>query len=277
MNTKKDRYDLLNKSVPAYAFGKYQMEASYKNLRNILNERKFRVGDTRVSPRIIFHWEKNNLIPEGAKADSDGWRKFSTVEMVWLRVVLHLRDFGLSLKRIGKVKDGILHWAQHSESYPYFEFCISQVLAGADIYIVVSADGSAKILFMEEIEMGKIFGHYGHTLLLSLRSILIELHQDLAEAKGWLNLSKEEVSILKEIRGDGFREVRAKVRDSKIEKQKVLEIENIKLYSENPPLEKIRKELQNEESFADVVTSFEHGKEQSVEVIKKKKPKKAIS
>jgi len=281
MDLKERRYELLRASVPAQAFGKYQMEASYEPLREVLNERKYRAGDTRVSARVLAHWDKIGLIPDGVRGGSDGWRKFSLVEMVCLRAVLHLRDFGLSLERILRVKQEVIHWAERTKEYPnryhdcypYFEFCIAETLSGAEIYVHVSADGSARLMYLEQIEMGKIFGYYSHGLLISFRSILKELHLDFAEGRNWFNLSDNEMKMLTEIRKEGSREIRARVKDLNLEVKKVVEIDSAEMYSENPSLSDIRKLLQGQGAFAEVIMSLENGKEQSVEVIRKKKPK----
>jgi DNA-binding transcriptional MerR regulator len=276
MDTKRDRYNLLKENVPVRAFSDYQLQSSYKPLRDTVNERKYRVGDTGISRRIIANWSKKKLVPEGAEA-SGGWRQFSLVEIAWLRAVLHLQELGLSLERIRGVKEDVLHWNKKTKCYPYFEFCIAQALVEAEVYLLVSAGSPARLLFAEEIEMGKILGLYKHISLISLRAILSELNQNVAEKKKWFGLSDNEIKMLLEIRKGGEKEIKLRVKDRSAKIKKIIEIESTKVYAENPSFYEIHKGLMQEGAFAEVSTSFENGKEQSVEVLKKKCPKQAIS
>lgn len=266
MDIQEKTYNLLKEKIPVEAFGKYFIDNSYQEIRDSLNERKYRVGDTRTSYRVVNHWGKNNLIPEGAKTALKEWREFSFVEMVWLRAVKHLRDFGFSLKRIDIAKKCIIHWNTKTNCYPYFEFCIAQTLGGSDIYIMILADGTAKLIYIEEVEMGKMLGNYSHMLLISLRSILLELGRDISKNDTMLGLFDGEVSVLSEIRKEGNKEVKASIKN-----RKVKEIEVLKKYPENPSMEEINKQLIENTSFAEVLTKYENGIKQSSEVKIKKR------
>ena len=78
-----------------FTFSKWQLEEKYMVFRNRLRERKYTTKDVGISYRVMSHWESNKLIPEGVV--QEGWRDFSLVEMVWLKIIVHLRKFGFSL------------------------------------------------------------------------------------------------------------------------------------------------------------------------------------
>ncbi len=130
------------------------------------------------------------------------------------------------------------------------------------------ADGSARLVFIEEIEMGKILGRYSHVLLISFKSILMELNQDISENNSLFGLPENEIELLTEIRKKENKEVKARIKDRRIS-----EIETTQVYPENPSLKDIEAILRNEDAFAEVTTRYTAGNKRSAEVRVRKKLK----
>lgn len=66
-----------------------------------------KVGDTGISSKNLLHWKTNGLLLD-YKHNIGGWTRFNFLQYVWLQVIKELREFGLSLDIIKKVKDGLI-------------------------------------------------------------------------------------------------------------------------------------------------------------------------
>lgn len=248
-------------------FAKYFTDEKFKETREALNKRRYTVGGTNVSYRVINHWHNIGILPEGVKDDGAGWRKFTFIELIWIRAVNRLREFGFSLEKISKIRDQIMQWELVTENYPLFEFYIAEAwTTKLDPYIVCLSDGIADLLTSAEIERAKIIIKSKDMLLISLKSLLKEQNLTVIGPTTLFDLSPEEFEMLQAIRLDENKEVKAKIK-----KGNVSELEVIKMYPEAPPLEDINKVLKQDGSYAEVVTKYENGKKQSAEVKTKKK------
>lgn len=244
------------------------------NNREIVNEKKYLVGDTGIDYRTISYWAENDVLPEGIKLD--GWKKFSLVELVWMRAVEKMRDFGLQLNEIAEVKYWVMQWDEKNNDYPWFEFyVVSAALTPFDPYIVVLPLGIADLATTENIEDIKIGWNLSPNigksmLLISLKEILKELDFEVKSA----NLLKDIHGLDREIYDivhfnlKKYKEVTIRLK----REGGVSEIIKSKTYANPKELDALEKErIENPDFFADVVKRYSNGKVQSVEVIEKKR------
>jgi len=242
-------------------------DGKFKETREALNQRRFTVGGTDISYRVINHWHATGILPKGVSDDGVGWRKFTFIELVWLKAVSKFREFGFSLEKIAKVRDQIMQWENETENYPLFEFYIAEAwTTKLDPYIVCFPDGNAELLTSAEIERAKIIIGSKDMLLVSLKSLLKEQKMTVVPATILFNISPEELELLQAVRFNENKEVKAKIKNGNVN-----ELEITKMYPEAPPLEDINRVLKQEGTFAEVVTKYEGGKKQSAEVKTKKR------
>jgi len=71
-------------------------------LMRSLTDRKLSVKDTGIDRKLLYTWKKEKIVPF---ADADGWRRFNTIELCWLKLVVKFRSVGLSLEKIKELKD----------------------------------------------------------------------------------------------------------------------------------------------------------------------------
>src|SRR3989344_2309157 len=216
-------YELLRKSdfFSPFTFSEWQLDEKYMLMRDKLRERKYTVKDTGIPYRMINHWEAKRLMPEGVNAkdgrEESGWRMFSLVEMIWLKIIARLRNFGFSLKQIASVKEDIIHWNKKYGYYPSLEYGLAQALfSSKETYLRIFADGTSDLVSLERLEMDKILKRNADMILISIKSILSEVGMDFPEIKGKLDLSDEEFELLEEVRQKDNSEVRAEVREGQI-------------------------------------------------------------
>jgi DNA-binding transcriptional MerR regulator len=96
-------------------------------------------------------------LPEGIKDDGTGWRKFTFIEVVWVKILERLREFGFSIEKIAKARDTAMEWDANTDTYPIFEYYVLKAWASkADPYVTFLIDGTAEVLTSIEIEKHKL-------------------------------------------------------------------------------------------------------------------------
>lgn len=66
-----------------------------------------------VNSRMLNYWVEDAELLKKWKAK--GWRKFSFLEIVWLKVISDLREFGVSFEILKKLKDNLFHIPNREE------------------------------------------------------------------------------------------------------------------------------------------------------------------
>jgi DNA-binding transcriptional MerR regulator len=115
-------------------------------------DRRWSVSDVGVPSRWISHWDRAHVLMD-VEREGTGWRKFSFIDYVWLRIVCELRGFGLALPAIRRVKEIlaaplpveprlVLRKTQQRSSYNVLLLLIAEaVVTKAPINLLVRADG----------------------------------------------------------------------------------------------------------------------------------------
>jgi len=61
-----------------------------------------KVSDLGISARTYYYWSQNDLV----KADEKGnWAKLNLIEVLWIKIIETLRDFGFPVKEIKTIKE----------------------------------------------------------------------------------------------------------------------------------------------------------------------------
>jgi hypothetical protein len=243
---------------------KWESFAKDCSLNALWNERKYTVGDSGISYRVISHWGDNNILPDGI-SKAKGWHKFSFIELVWLKTVTHLRDFGFSLKRIAAIKKQVIVLHKKYDVYPIVEFHVASALYGNDNpCFVILADGSADIGKAIDVELFK-YKEPQSVLLIPLKVVLAEMGYPSRKPKFAMPVTAAEFMALDAISLKRNKEIT--IRKSKGE---IREIEETTVYSEHPLLAEINQGFKDNAEFGEVVVKFDEGKIQSAHVKKRR-------
>lgn len=92
-----------------------EMSPEEIELIEFLWERKYSLDDVGISPKNVFDWSKQGLLLDPVKPK--GRRKYSIVEFVWLKLIVGLREFGLSLDAIRNLRGTLLELISFPEYY----------------------------------------------------------------------------------------------------------------------------------------------------------------
>ena len=117
-------------------------------------------GDKRIreltqSSRVLNNWEKKGIIDSG-REDKNQWRKFSTLEAIWLNLVDVLREFGLSLTAVAKIKSKLFDH-EGSKVIP-LQYALLHSILREPIILVIFSNGTVLLQPLEVYKemIGKI-------------------------------------------------------------------------------------------------------------------------
>lgn len=131
----------------------YLNEPKCQKIQSKFNEREFRIDSDEVSYRTMNHWENYGIVPKSRSKDK-GWRRFSLVELLWIEIIICLREFGFSLKKIAEVKSRVIadkFISPKSSDYPELEFALFQIInTTSAYYMIINSDKS--VVFASEFE-----------------------------------------------------------------------------------------------------------------------------
>jgi len=88
-----------------------------------LNQRQYSLSEPSVTARVLHHWYQTGIISD-RRTDGKGWSKFSFTELVWIKLIIRLREFGLSLDKIKIAKGDVSKYAAQDAGsiFPLLDF-----------------------------------------------------------------------------------------------------------------------------------------------------------
>lgn len=204
-----------------FAFSK---DENYTEARKIYNFPKYRVAETGESYRVINSWGENGLLFEDDKREN-GWRKFSTVEMLWIHILRELRAFGFSLAKLKKLRSDLFYF--NTGKGDFFDtsrlaFCLNLTLVKKDVLLVVDVEGNGSLCLKAEYERSQIMLPLPTSyMLININKLCAEVIQKPEIAKKneiFLPTNEKELNILHGIAFDGVTEVKITTKNDKINK-----------------------------------------------------------
>ena len=123
------------------------------------NEQKYTIGEENISSRVLNHWYEMGLITDD-RVDKKSWKKFSASELLWIRIIIKLRNFGLDLKRIKQVKEQIHYYSKKDivSNCPLLDFYMLVAISSTiPIKFIVFESGQAEIVRQVDIEIASQF------------------------------------------------------------------------------------------------------------------------
>ncbi|MCB9198085.1 MAG: MerR family transcriptional regulator [Flavobacteriales bacterium] len=85
----------------------FQYSEEQTELIKFIIEKRYPLETIGISGKTIFDWSKQGLLLEDEKPKT-GRRKYNIIDFLWLKLVVKLREFGLSIDAIKRVKETLL-------------------------------------------------------------------------------------------------------------------------------------------------------------------------
>lgn len=194
-----------------------------KDFQLKLRNKQFPVGKTSISYRNVNHWEEMGLLFDDENR-KDGWRKFSIVELVWLHIIKELREYGMSLEAIKKVKEAIT-FPDKKHQFLLFEIYVSAFIYEKDAFLIVAKDGLSGFGIAEEIEMTQQLHPFPKSYItISINSMLekVKTGKETVMRKTFLAPMDTDVNkILHSVMFENAKEARITTKDNKINKVEI--------------------------------------------------------
>lgn len=133
------------------AFSEFVAGAS--RFRENFNKRIHTVDESHISPRLLNHWIKNGLI-EDERPDGRGWHRFSPSDILWVKILLKLRGFGVPIEILKQVKRELEGGLNATTKRPLLEFYIAYTFfEKKPARILVFSSGEALVASQDEINV----------------------------------------------------------------------------------------------------------------------------
>jgi DNA-binding transcriptional MerR regulator len=122
-----------------------------------LERRIFSIKDTTLSYRTLNHYQSIGVI-DNLKEKNSSWRKFNGLELLWIKIVIQLRDFGISLDKIIAIKDQLFDKGKigYIDKAQFINHSFDVEIALAihhfyDLYLIIFSDFSYTFLDSKNI------------------------------------------------------------------------------------------------------------------------------
>jgi len=112
-----------------------------------LHEKRFKPKDSFTTYRILNHWTALGLADDIREENSQSWRLLSLVDLLWIKILVDLRKFGLPLESLKRAKETL-----HVNQYPALDVAICLCAQRRPTYIAVFDDGFAVVATNECLE-----------------------------------------------------------------------------------------------------------------------------
>lgn len=176
--------------------------------------------DSSITYRKLNDWDKKKIISSSRKT-KNGWRRFSFIDIVKLKIVADLRKIGIGSERIRKILSNINNigtcrdWGD--TRFLIFEFFISSALMGNSIRLFITDHDSVFLYDPEAFPIFiQIFGSDFSYIALPFSKYVWEIQQPAKHQEGFYSklmnsvASEKERQVLEIIRNKDFKEVTIK-------------------------------------------------------------------
>ncbi len=127
-----------------------------ENLLNIVLEddirETYRNGKERdlpeLSKRVLSHWVKKGLI-EAEQSKEGGWYYFNRVEKFWIKIITQLREFGVELDKIKRIREQLFSQPEDVNGFYLIEFAIIYSVLKKPYIMIVFDDGEIRLMTSE--------------------------------------------------------------------------------------------------------------------------------
>jgi Predicted transcriptional regulators len=178
---------------------------------SFLSQDQFTIKDTDITYRVINHWSKLGLLKDSRNEQESGWRKFSFIDVAWIKILSELRTFGLSLNKVKVAFQSI-----SKDDFVLLEYGVSLAMLGKDICVVTFSDGQTDVIPREAIDKLNNKSYIAISLNACLNSVLND--DSCTPLPEKFKLSRIERGVISQIRAGVFDEVTVKFKDGKVDR-----------------------------------------------------------
>jgi DNA-binding transcriptional MerR regulator len=191
-----------------------------------LQEKRFTVKEADITYRVANHWESVGLI-DNERTTDQGWRKYSILDLVWLRLISDMRQLGVPIEVLSSVKKSLEskfiedRLDKHKRRVALLEIYIAAALVyGEVVYLVVLPDGRTEPMSYTEYVNTLPFAGIGHHVHISISHVLQRLFPKLAvqtNFKSTISVADDELELIFLLRTGNYETITVRGKDGRIE------------------------------------------------------------
>ncbi len=191
----------------------------------VLRSKYLTANETPLSFRTINSWTSAGLLDDSRSKPGQGWRKFSTVDITLMSILVELRKFGLSLETLKKVKNSLYLPAQKSDNpniITRLEFALirsKNSVGDGNTYLLIDSDGNTGVLAERDLVLNRFENKLPDTYIyLNLNKVLKSTFKTMDVWEEYtLSLYRSEWDLINSIRlTDGTKDITVKADKNRI-------------------------------------------------------------
>ena len=191
----------------------------YPKLSAFLNVKELSVSFTGQTYRIINHWENAGLLDDNRESEN-GWRKYSPSEIIWIKIIYQLREFGFSIDKIKEVKKYVIGTQKQGDLPRLHDLLIGLLFNDYNISLIVYPDGISDLVTLEKYEEEFSGSKFKNHIRINLFEIVCDLFSNI-EFEDKINpsqdeLNDEEIKLLFQLRTGNFESITINLEGKKI-------------------------------------------------------------
>lgn len=240
-----------------------------KKVDKLISEKRYTVKDSDTTYRIINHWMSQGLLEDDREDTSKGWRKLALTEILWLRILLVLRRYGLPLEKLQNTYNSLFFFnGEHSLWWlkSAMALCLSQ--KPIQVFVVVFDDGKAAFASLKSLLFtDRIKGQAQSYIRINLNLLCCEMlgsNKYIPELEKDFELAEDEIDLINTIRTNEYDQVSLRLNAGHIE-----QIDTTKMVSGAQSISELLENI----NFGEVTFQVVKGKVAHTKTTKKTKKK----
>lgn len=192
-----------------------------KQLFTYMREKRYSTKEIKSSSsyRVISYWCSKGLIE---KDKSNDWLKLNIVDIVWVRIITKLRNFGLNIQAIDKIRKHIFYFSSENNKPVYLlDIYILFAFEKKPVGILINEKFEAVLCFDSQLQDIKKFEQLlSSHIFISLNEIVMSLFtkKNLKPIYNInsIHLNSEEKELLSHLRSGAYEEVKVRLKNGQI-------------------------------------------------------------
>ncbi len=188
-------------------------------LIRVLQKKSYKIQHTSQTYRVINHWTEIGLVDDERGSESRGWRAFSMTDLIWIRIIDELRQFGFPLEKIAIAKASLFPKGDQDK------FCRSLIRAyEKTCVLIVEKNGNSYLRYAKE--RAKTDDSHICVNVSELEKEVMEKTPDslVEDFEGFSRLNADEHELLSIIRSGKYKSITVKMKDGTMERLEMEEL-----------------------------------------------------
>jgi len=207
-----------------------------QELNELFHTPAFQLDTSTISSRVLNHWENLGLI-QPFRQGTGGWRKFSLIEIIWIFIIVNLRELGFPLERILKVREFLSKsiYVNPDTPFPDLEYyCFLCLYKKYPCYILIFNNGQSELVtypeYLTYLNSQTMFSKNDSYTTIPLNHLLESFFEDDAKPESALGIhvSKEEAELIIQLRDSKNKSVAVEKDKNGLHQLKITKIEDVK-------------------------------------------------